>query len=336
MADKIEDAFDEHFTELHDNNGFNGVVVIAKNGKITYKKAFGIADIENETPLKTSSIFNLASVSKQFTALCIMLLEEKGKLSYKDAITEYLTELPYNNVTIEHLLHHTSGLVAYEEIAEEYWEGDTEEDFITNKDLLKIYAENELELESEPGEKYEYSNTGYAFLASIVEHVSGVSFAKFIQKNIFEPLGMENSFSFCRPNKPPKKVVQGFQMNDEDEMEDYSYNFFDGIVGDGNVFCSAEDLVIYANALINGELVSKKTLKKAFTSGKIADGEETSYGFGWETESETFVSHTGCWEAYNTYLGLDLENNYVFVVLDSGDNGDIHDTIDEAMEEFYA
>ena len=334
MADTIEKSFEDLFTEKHEEGEFNGVVVITENGKITYKGAFGIADIETEEELTTKSIFNLASVSKQFTAMCIMILCEKGKLKYDDAITEYLTELSYDNITIRHLLHHTSGLAPYEDVVEEHWEGDEDEDFVTNNDLLKMYAKEKPKLIFKPSEKYEYSNTGYAFLASIVERVSKTSFEDFIKENIFEPLDLKNAFALRRPKKEPKKVAQGFTY-EEEEYEDYSYNYLDGIVGDGNVFASAEDLAAYAYALLEGKIVSKATLKKAFTMGTLKNGEEIEYGFGWEIEGDAFVSHTGAWEGYNTYLGIDLDENRVFVVLDNGDHADVHDITNEAMSEFY-
>lgn len=334
MADTIEKSFKDLFAEKHEEGEFNGVVLITQNGKITYKGAFGISDIETEEELTTKSIFNLASVSKQLTAMCIMMLSEKGKLDYDDAITKYLTELPYDNITIRQLLHHTSGLAPYEDVVEDFWKGDEDKDFVTNNDLLKMYAKEKPKSLFKPEEKYEYSNTGYAFLASIVERVSEMSFEDFIKENIFEPLDLSNAFAFRRPKKAPKKVVQGFTY-EEEEYEDYSYNYLDGIVGDGNVFASAEDLAAYAYALLEGKIVSEDTLKEAFTVATLKNGEETEYGFGWELEGDAYVSHTGAWEGYNTYLGIDLEENRIIIVLDNGNHEDVHDITDEAMSEFY-
>ncbi len=330
----IEQAFERVFSRMYKAGEFNGVVLVATEGEISFSKAYGIADIEQERPLKTDSIFNLASISKQVTALCIMILAERGVLEYDEPITNYLDELPYEDVTIRHLLQHTSGLPAYEEVLEEYWEGDEEEDFITNDDLIALYADNELELDSSPNKKYEYSNTGYVFLASIVERASGLSFEDFVRENIAEPLGLQNFFAFRRPNKAPKRVVQGFS-EDGDEREDYSYNFIDGMVGDGNVFASAEDLAAYTFALFGGQIIEQETFQEALEPARLKSGKTNPYGFGWELESDTFVSHTGCWEGYNTYLGVDIESEYVFIVLSSGDNSEIHDGIAKAMAEFY-
>jgi CubicO group peptidase (beta-lactamase class C family) len=334
MSDTIEQAFEETFREMYDEGTFNGVIMIDRGSDIIYEEAFGISDIEEETQLSLNGIFNLASVSKQFTALCIMILKEQGKLNYDDAITDYLIELPYSHITIRHLLHHTSGLAAYEDMIDEHWGGDAETEFITNDDLVRIFARHDLELVFDPGERYEYSNTGYAFLASIVEKVSGKSFERFLQEKVFKPLNMFNAFGHRRPEGPPDTVVQGFTVNDDDEYEDYSYNHYDGIIGDGNVFSSAPDLIRYVRALLAGEIVSKNTLEEAFTSGQTNDGEETGYGFGWEIEG-SFVSHTGCWEGYNNFLGIDLESDMIFVVLSNGDCEEVYDGIDEAMGDFY-
>lgn len=330
----IEQAFNEIFQDAYEHDEFNGVVLIARQGEIIYQQAFGIADIKTEESLTVSSIFNLASVSKQFIATCITILCEQKKLDYDDAVTEYLIELPYNNITIRHLLNHTSGLPDYEGFVDEYWDGDAKTDFFTNKDLLKIYGEEKFELDFEPGKRYEYSNTGYVFLACIVERVSRMTFENFIQEHIFDALGMKNAFSCRKPNNPPKKIAQGFAITEEDEYEDYTYNFLDGLVGDGNVFCSAPDLAAYAQALVSGKLVSSKTLKEAFSPAVLANGKKTTYGFGWEIEGEGFISHEGSWEGYNTYLGIDTEEGYVFVVLDNGDHPDIVDLVEEAMKEF--
>lgn len=329
MSQTLEKAFAKTFSDLYDEDAFNGVVVISKNGEITYKEAFGIADIETEEELKTTSIFNLASVSKQFTAMCVMILQERGALNYDDSITEYLTELPYENITIRHLLHHTSGLTDYEEN-----ENNETSTFITNDDLLAWYSAHKPKLLFKVGERYEYSNTGYAFLASIVERTSGEYFEIFLQQNIFEPLGMRHSFGLRRPNKPPKKIAQGFRENEDEEYEDASYNYFDGIIGDGNIFCSAEDLAIYDFALTECTLVSQETMEEALTSGTLNNGESIDYGFGWEID-EAYVSHDGAWEAYNTYFGRDLSEGYAIIVLDNSDNPDVFEAIEEALEEYY-
>ena len=247
----IEETFAEKFEEYFNDNQFNGVICVADDGEITYKKAWGIANPDEE-PLKTAAIFNLASVSKQFTALCIMMLNEEQLLSYDDSICKYLPEFEnetYQDITLRHLLQHTGGLADYEAVVEEYWEGDG---IVTNDDILALFAEHEPELLFEPGKKHDYCNTGYAFLASIVERVSELTFEEFLQERIFAPLGMDNSFGYrISSGKPPRKKVIGFETVDDEYVGNDSC-YVDGIIGDGNIFSNIDDLVKYNAALLFG------------------------------------------------------------------------------------
>ena len=155
----------------HEQGIFNGTVLVAEAGKVIYQKGFGYANMDTKETLEPKSVFRLASVSKQFTAMCIMMLEEQNKLNYDDDIQKYLPELKYEGVTIRHLLWHTSGIPNYFKFMSEHYSDD---EWYVNDDVLRIMAKHHPEKEFEPGEKYEYSNTGYLLLASIVERVSGV------------------------------------------------------------------------------------------------------------------------------------------------------------------
>lgn len=332
----IEEAFAEKFEELFNDNQFNGVIAVAVDDELTYKKAWGIANPDEE-PLKTSAIFNLASVSKQFTALCIMMLNEEESLSYDDPICRYLPEFEnetYQDITIRHLLQHTSGFADYEEVIEEYWEG---EEIVTNDDILALFAENEPELLFEPGKKHEYSNTGYAFLASIVERVSESSFEDFLQERIFEPLEMEHSFGYrISTGKPPQKKVTGFAVVD-DEYEESDSCYVDGIIGDGNIFSNVDDLVKYHAALFTDDLVSQETLEEAYTPTELNNGKTYYYGFGWDLfESGEFVSHTGSWMGFRTYFLRDLSTKKVFIALDNSTNEELYAQVDEVVDAFYS
>lgn len=156
---------------------FNGVILVSQKGKIVYEKANGISDYKTKKPLTIDSTFNLASVSKQFTAMGIMILKEKGKLTYNDSIMKYLPNLPYKNVTIENLVHHTSGLPDYLELVEEKWDA---KKMLTNNDVVALFSKYKPKVVFTAGKKYEYSNTGYAFLASIIEKASGQTFDQFM------------------------------------------------------------------------------------------------------------------------------------------------------------
>jgi len=158
--------FDSLFSAQKD---FSGVVFVTENGKTIYHKAFGYREFANQIPLQTSDIFELASVTKQFTAMVIMMLKEKGKLNYDDLAEKYV-DVPYKGITIRHLLTHTSGLPDYQDVMDKYWDKSKVAGNADAIDYLNKYAPPKL---FEPGEKYTYSNTGYLLLASIAEKASG-------------------------------------------------------------------------------------------------------------------------------------------------------------------
>jgi CubicO group peptidase (beta-lactamase class C family) len=331
----IEQAFAKKFAEFFDNNAFNGVIGVGVDGDVIYKEAWGIAN-PNEDELKTSSIFNLASVSKQFTALCIMMLYQDEALHYDDLICNYLPEFEnkaYQDITIRHLLQHTSGLADYEEVVDEHWDSD---EIVTNDDILALFAEHEPDLLFKVGKKHDYCNTGYAFLASIVERVSESSFEDFLQERIFEPLAMKHSFGYrISSGKPPYKKVVGFEVVDDEYVESDSC-YVDGIIGDGNIFSNVDDLIKYNAALFTNELVSQKTLAEAYKPTKLSNGEIYYYGFGWDLyESGEFVSHTGSWMGFRSYFLRDLSSKQVFIALDNSTNEALYEQVDAVVDPFY-
>ena len=168
---------------------FSGVVLIAENGKPVYQKAFGYLEFESQIPLQTTDIFELASVSKQFTAMIIMMLKEKGLLNYDDSVSKYL-QIPYKGMTIRNLLTHTSGLPDYQDIMDKYWD---KSKVAGNPDCIEYLNKYAPPKHFEPGEKYEYSNTGYMLLASIAEKASGKDFIDMCRKWIFSKLKMKST-----------------------------------------------------------------------------------------------------------------------------------------------
>ncbi|NJL11740.1 MAG: beta-lactamase family protein [Microscillaceae bacterium] len=190
----------EYMQELYNQNQFNGVVLVAQKGRILYQGAWGWSNIAQKDTLNLDTPFRLASVSKQFTAMAIMILKEAGKLHYDEPITKYLPELPYSQVSIRHLLHHNSGLPDYFGIGWSIQQFFPAGKLIDNADMLRYFSVRQPKLVFKPGQKASYSNTGYVFLAAIVERVSGIPFAEFLDKNIFQPLGMKNTFVYNTKN----------------------------------------------------------------------------------------------------------------------------------------
>jgi CubicO group peptidase (beta-lactamase class C family) len=317
---------------LYKKGKLNGAVLIAQNGSPIYKKVFGVANFKTNETLKFNSSFNLASVSKQFFAMMIMQLKEAGKLDYDDKFIQYFPEFPYKKITIRHLLNHTSGLREYFDFAEKYI---NEDEILTNKKLLSLISVKKPKLGFEPGTKWEYCNTGYALLANIIEKTSKMPIEDFFRTKIALPLGLKDSFVFYQKIKTNTSVghqrVYGFEVkNGKKYLNDLTN--MDGVVGDGNIYSSVEDLLKWDQALYSTKLVSMATLKDAFTSGKLTSGEEIDYGFGWEIEENNkIMSHTGSWVGFENYISRNIKTKTTVIILSSSTNDTAVDAINEIL-----
>jgi len=298
---------------LHGREMFNGVVLVAEKGKVVYKKAFGIADPNTGKPLTTASAFNLASVSKQFFAMMAMMLKEEGKLQYDDPVRQYLPIFPYPNITIRHLLNQTSGLPEYFDIAAANL---NLLDTLTNASMLDLLAYKKPPLVFTPGERWEYCNTNYTTLASVIEKASGTTVDKFFQQHIAGPLKMTNSYVYhLKMKTSPASRVLGFRYEGNKPVLN-DLIAFDGIVGDGNVYASADDLLKWDRALYTEKLVKRATLQEAFTPGKLSDGKPTSYGFAWFIEEGgKRMTHTGSWVGFNNLVVRYVDKDQTLICL---------------------
>jgi len=302
---------------LHSRDVFNGTVLIAKGGSICFEAHYGFADVAGVTPLSDHSSFSLASVSKQFTATGIMLLARKGKLTLHDKVVQHIPELAvYREITIQQLLHHTSGAPDHMALADKYWDSGT---ILTTSDMIALYQKHRPPLDFAPGEKFNYSNAGYVLLGEIISRASGTSYAEFMAEEIFKPLGMKDSAAFNLTSKecPLRARVFGFRKRFVcfGKKVSCDLNYLDGVFGDGGIYSSAEDLVRWDRALRDGTLIPCEAYEEAYVSGKLNNGETTGYGFGWEVEVPDVVEHWGEWEGFTTYLGRDLKTNVLLVVL---------------------
>lgn len=317
QKDKIA-RIDSVLTYLNQRQLFNGTVLIGEKGKVLYKKAFGIGDAETRTPLTTASSFNLASVSKQFYTMMTMILKERGKLNYDDPIQNYLPIFPYDNITIRHLMNQTSGLQEYFTLAD----GNMNLlDTLTNQSMLELLAAKNPPLEFQPGEQWKYCNTNYTTLASVIETVSGTTAEKFFQETIANPLKLKNTYVYhLKLKSSPSSRVFGLQFEGGKPVPNDLLRF-DGIVGDGNVYSSAEDLYKWDQALYTEKLVKKSTFAEAIKPGKLNDGSDTEYGFGWFiNEPGKKISHSGGWVGFRTYIVRYLDKNQTIILLDNSTN----------------
>lgn len=334
LAEKAR-LIDSTLSTFYEEGSFNGNVLVAEKGKEIFSKSYGYAEEPAKRKLDRNSIFELASCSKQFTAAGIALLQQQGKLSYDDLLAKWIPEIGiYKGVTIRHLLYHTSGLPDYMDLMDSLWD---RRRIANNKDMIRILVQAHPEPGFEPGVKMEYSNTGYALLASVIEAVSGQTYAAFLDKHIFQPLQMKNSFSYSRRLKPRRldNYALGYVYSDSlrrrilpDSLQDYVQVYcLDGITGDGSVNSTLDDLLKWDRALYSGSLFTPASRELLFTSGKLNDGTETGYGFGWMLRTDPGIgrlaAHSGGWPGYTAYIERELDQDKTIILLQNLDHGEI-------------
>ena len=309
------------------SKGFaTGNILVYENGEIVFQSSDGLRSIEPIDSLTLNSQFRLASVSKQFTGVAIMKLKQAGNLDYDQKVNTILTDFPHDNITIKHLLHHTSGIADYIEIIKENFvsQNSTKRYILGNNEVLDIFYDTNPKLNFQPGEEFEYSNTGYLVLASIVEKISKQHFRDFLKENIFEPLGMSRTtlYNYQEGNDPnmPNRVFGYRKTESEKGYELNDYHVVNDVRGDGGIYSTLNDLYKWNMALVNYKVLPKEYLDEAWSWGTLNNGEKITYGFGWslfledKTKPKT-VFHSGGWVGFSTYLFNEIETKSGYIVL---------------------
>ncbi|HVU56631.1 MAG TPA: serine hydrolase [Puia sp.] len=306
--------------------GFNGNVLVARAGKVLYQKSFGYSNFDTRAPLDEHSLFELASVSKQFTATGILLLKDEGKLSLSDTLRKFFPGLPYSNVTIRHLLTHTSGLPDYMDVMIKKWD---HKKIAFNTDVIQFLATERIPADFRPGEKCVYSNTGYEMLASIIEKVSGEPFEVFMMEHVFKPAGLQHTriYNTRRSGETIENYAYGYTYVDSlkkevlpDSLKAMDFVFYlDGIVGDGTVNSTTGDLFLWDRALKDHKLLSAATQKEMFTPHSTFDTAlKFYYGYGeflGTNEIGPYITHGGGWPGYHTNLTRYPNQDLTLIVL---------------------
>jgi len=304
------DALFQPFNEV---NAPGASVLVIRDGKTIFAKGYGLADLETKLPCTTNTNFRLASVSKQFTAMCVLKLAEQKKLRLDERLTDFFPEFPaYGKViTVEHLLTHSSGLLDYEDLIPD---GTTIP--VLDQDVLRLLVQRD-KTYFPPGTQYRYSNSGYALLALIVEVRSGQTFAQFLRQNIFEPLKMNQTLAYeaglgVVPNRAfgHTFATNGWQRTDQ--------SLTSSVLGDGGIYSSVTDLAKWDAALYKHKLVSESTLRTAFTPHITTDKPGRSYGFGWyltEHRGVKQIYHSGESRGFRTRLARFPEKKFTVIIL---------------------
>ncbi len=318
------------------NTAFNGVILYAENGKAVYENAIGYRTYADKKALQKTDIFELASVSKQFCALVIMQLKEKGLLQYDDLVEKYL-DIPYKGITIRNLLTHTSGLPDYQQIMDQNWD---KSKVANNNDIIAYLNKYHPSSLFAPGEKYTYSNTGYVLLASIAEKVSGRDFIEYCNTEIFKKLGMKHTAIRTLEEKAAVKNFaighmyanenRGFVRADSFPSSNYTI-WLGNRKGPGRISSTAQDLLKWDNAIRTYQLVSKATMQEAYTPMKLNDGKLSFYGFGLElvykNQSLHLVWHNGDNPGYRTLILRDFTYHRTLILLTNNDALDMNPLI---------
>lgn len=306
-------TLDSIFKEMVKKNRFNGILLVGQDTQLLYVNWNGYANYQTKQKLNRNSQYELASVSKQFTAVSILKLYEQGLLNLEDTIDKYITGFPYPQITIDQLLNHSSGLPDYLEFTQ-LWHKN-ESFYLDNDSLLKMMQKYRPKALNNPGKIFEYSNTGYAILALIVEKVSGLSFAEFLQKNIFEKLQMNSTFIYGKGMFAQNANTIGHRSN----YSVYKRDYMSKIYGDKAIFTTADDLWKWNRALDNGSILSDSLLHLAFMPKHADEPVEANYGYGWrlslDKDSNQLVYHGGLWNGNNTLFCKRLSDKTCVIIL---------------------
>jgi D-alanyl-D-alanine carboxypeptidase len=274
-------------------------IIVRKDGKTVFRKGYGTADIELNVTVEPDMVFRLGSITKQFTAMSILMLAQEGKLGLQDEITKFLPDYPTQGkrITIEHLLTHTSGIQSYTDMPE--WLPLWRKDF-TLKELIDLFKDKPMQFE--PGRSWAYNNSGYILLGAIIEKISGKTYEEFVTDRIFKPLGMKSSYYGSTERIIPRRIP-GYQAG-KGGFVNAPYLSMTQPYAAGSLLSTVDDLAVWSDAVFAGKLVRKEWLDKAFTPYKLANGESTGYGYGWfvgDFAGHRSIEHGGGINGFSTY-----------------------------------
>lgn len=306
---------DDIMKEYADTSAPGASVLVMVDDSVVFAKGYGLADIEGREPVTTATNFRLASVTKQFTAMGILMLMKAGRLRLDDSLEHYFPDFPTyaRGIRIRHLLTHTSGLVDYEDLIPDTWQRQ-----VLDQDCLNLMHHTD-SLYFPPGSAYRYSNTGYALLALITQQLSGKSFPVFLQDSIFSPLGMETTLARVDegPSVPHRafghsRAAVGWVKTDQSQTS--------AVLGDGGIYSNPSELATWVRALWQHRLIGKSWQDSAWTKASLNDGTLVDYGFGWHLDGG-YPHHDGSTKGFRNHVLVFPEKRIFVAVLTNRDEG---------------
>ena len=291
-------------------------VLVIKDDAVVFERGFGYADLANKVRIDADSMFRLASVSKQFTTMAIMVLSEEGKLTYDDLLSQHVPELnSWPGVTLRHLMTHTSGIPDHY-VAGYYEAYDPSGPMVQNDELVEIMLQYP-EPDFAPGDDHVYNNGAYELLTTVVARISGMSFADFVTQHVLVAAGMPTATPFRSATPDIPKRVYGYNQTDEGyELDDY--DAFNAMLGAGSIYATLKDFYAWDQSLHANTVVTAATLNEAYKGTHLNNGKIINYGFGWkigEHNGHLFIGHGGSWVGFRTNISRFPEENLTIVVL---------------------
>ncbi len=317
--------FQDTVTSMLLSWGFNGSVLLAREGEVLVSRSFGFADFRNHTPLAPEMPFQLASISKTFTAAAVLMLQKAGRLHIDDLVVEHIPEFPYPDISIRMLLNHTSGLQNYMWLVERFWR---QRHPPNNEDVLQLFLDHPRHLDFRPGTRFAYSNTGYAFLGLLIERISGQSYEEYMHRNIFEPLDMPNTFVYDprRRLEMTSDRVYGFRRWGRSHIIIPDVHH-DGVMGDKGIYSNMFDLFTWDRAISQNKLLPDSVWAMAFEYTHLPNGHPVRYGMGWRLQSymgKHVVHHPGRWNGFRTSLKRFIEDDATLIILSNNSRDITH------------
>jgi len=321
IAQNLEQQIDAYISEQYTSDTPGVSVLVAKDGKAIYSRGSGIANLELDVKAAPKHVFEIGSITKQFTAVAILMLEEQGKLSVEDEITKFIPDYPTQDktITVHHLLNHTSGIKSYTNMPSFMEFARTD---MTPTVLMGRFKNEQMEFD--PGTQFNYNNSGYIVLGHIIEVVSGQSYEDFIQTNIFDKVGMDNSYYGSMTRLIPNRA-RGYSKT-ETGYRNADYLSLTLPYAAGSIMSTTADLLKWQNAISANTLIKKSSLEKATNGSTLDSGEEITYGYGWyigNINGSASVEHDGGIFGYSS-SGIFLPEENVYVIgLSNCDCGDV-------------
>ena len=315
-----EKSIDDILAAYQSTNKPGASVLVFKDDKIVFKKGYGLSNISTNEEITPATNFRLASVTKQFTSMSILLLVQKGRIKLEDPLKKYFPSFPTygKDIKIKHLLTHTSGLMDYEDLM-----SPTQSVQLHDTNCLQLmYKANGLYFA--PGTQYKYSNTGYAILALIVEKISGQEFSLFLKENIFKPLQMKNTVAFEDGKSTVLHRAYGYSLNNGSWIET-DQSMTSAVLGDGGIYTNTIEMSQWIKALWSYKLLGSEMQNQAWSRKKLNNGTAIDYGYGWHVEdfkNITHPHHGGSSIGFRNHILLFPEQKLMVIILTNRNEGD--------------